>query len=173
MNATLMKRLILGVLLALTIWLVINAPEPEVVAAVKPVKATSKLKTVNQHHHDVSLFTESLPLRSELTDESYDIFADKQDKKVRPIATKPKPVKPLISKPRKPTAPKLPFEYIGMLQEGEDTKVFLMKQEALHIVKEGDKIDGKYQLKSVTNNELRFIYLPLNATQTLSIEKQS
>jgi len=172
MNATLVKRVILALLLVVTIGLVINAPEPEVIAAVKPAKARLDVKSVKKHDAENLLFTESLPMRVESTNESYDIFAYQTSKKERSIAL-PKPVKPISVKPRKPTAPRLPFEYIGMLQEGNDTKVFLMKDEALHIVTEGDKIEGRYQLKSVSNSELRFIYLPLNTTQTLSIEKQS
>jgi hypothetical protein len=172
MNPVLVKRAILGLLLLATIWLVINAPEPEVVAAVKPVKAISLSKLTVRNEAQTELFTQALPARDNSSSESYDIFAYQAEKKARPVIT-PKPVKPIITKPRKPTAPRLPFEYIGMLQQDQQTKVFLMKQQALYIVTEGDKIDGDYQLKSVTNDELRFIYLPLNATQTLSIETQS
>ena len=172
MNSVIVKRAILGLLLLVTLWLVINAPEPEVVAAVKPVKAVSSTKRAVDTKSETELFTKALPARDSSSSDSYDIFAYQAEKKARPVIA-PKPVKPITTKPRKPTAPRLPFEYIGMLQQGQQTKVFLMKQQALHIVTEGDKIDGDYQLKSVTNDELRFIYLPLNATQTLSIENQS
>ncbi len=170
MNANVIKRLSLAVLLFATIWLVVNAPEPETVAAVKPI--TSKAKRVMPRVESPTLFTEVLPQRTLSLEDTYDLFSDERPKR-KTIVRKITPIVPAVKKVEKPRAPALPFEYVGMLQEGNVAKVFLLKNQALHIVKEGEKIEGKYQLKSVSDSQLRFIYLPLNITQTLSIEKQS
>ena len=96
-----------------------------------------------------------------------DIFGTQKQqikRKVKPVITK---VRPII----KPTAPRLPFKYIGKLIENDVIKLFLMEGEALHIVSQGDKIGKNYRLKQVDEQQISLLYLPLNTTQTMSIGK--
>lgn len=72
-----------------------------------------------------------------------------------------------------PTAPALPFTYIGRYeQEGEDTLFYLVKGDRVYDIKVGDVIDGTYSVDSVSNGQLMFTYLPLNSSQGLRLGDQ-
>jgi len=171
-NNTSKRWLILGGLSALTFWLVWNAPEPEVnVVTVKPNTAKHSSRKVVMS--DVpQMETEStkkilLKQRESINGKSIDLFAihRKQQPKrnIKPI------IKPVANK--KPTAPPLPFTYIGKLMEGKEIKIFLMNGQALHIVSEGDKVGQDYQLTHVGDEQLSWLYLPLSIAQKMSIGK--
>ena len=168
MNNTMMKRMALAILLIVTVWLTINVPQPAVSATVKPVKA--KLRHDVYQTSQSSLFVESLPERSADTDTTYDLFNyDQAELKGSTIERAQQGVSD--SKLRKKNAPRLPFKYVGRLQEGNSTKIFLLEGQALHIVTKGQKITDNYQLKSISKSELHIVYLPLNIIQALSTEK--
>lgn len=68
-----------------------------------------------------------------------------------------------------PTAPALPFQFVGRLGERDDLQVFLQNGEKLYVVRQGDVIDATYRLDRVSANELDLVYLPLHQSQTLSV----
>jgi hypothetical protein len=68
-----------------------------------------------------------------------------------------------------PTAPALPFQFFGKLDDGERLRVFLLRGERIHTVSVGDVIDGTYRVERIDGGQMTLIYLPLNISQTLSV----
>ena len=73
--------------------------------------------------------------------------------------------------PPAPTAPPLPFTYIGKYQEADAAHgvVFLAKADRVYTVAEGDVIEGTYSVGKVSGGQIEFTYLPLNINQLLAI----
>jgi hypothetical protein len=63
----------------------------------------------------------------------------------------------------------LPFRYFGKWVDGEKTVVFLWQNNEGRSVSAGDTVDGTYQIESITEASVNFIYLPLGSKQTLPI----
>jgi hypothetical protein len=66
-----------------------------------------------------------------------------------------------------PSAPPVPFTYIGRLSEDNRTTVFLSAGERNLVVKPGDVVDNNYRVEEVTDNAVSLTYLPLNVKQTI------
>ncbi len=83
-----------------------------------------------------------------------------------PPAPPPPPPPPVV-----PTAPAMPFGFVGMLEQGGGKPAaFLSRGEALLVVSAGDTIDnGTYRVERLSPNEIVMTYLPLNIQQTLRV----
>ncbi len=69
-----------------------------------------------------------------------------------------------------PTAPPLPFVYIGKLaEEGQKVIIILSKQNRSYQVREGDVLDNIYRVDEVRPPVLTLTYLPLDVKQTIPI----
>jgi hypothetical protein len=80
----------------------------------------------------------------------------------------PLPVVPL--RIPEPTAPPLPYTFIGSYAPAGETPVFfLMQGGRVTDARVGDSLDGVYQFESATEAELVFLYLPLKIRQTLPL----
>lgn len=78
------------------------------------------------------------------------------------------PPAPKIQPP--PSAPPLPFVYIGKMKEdGEKVTVFLERQSRIYLVHEGDAIDSNYRVDKVAAPLMTLTYLPLDIKQTVQI----
>jgi hypothetical protein len=85
-----------------------------------------------------------------------------------PPAPPPTPVVAVKEAP--PSAPPLPFAYVGTLDRAKDKpQVFLANGDQLLIVSPGDVIDGRYRFESIAVTEAVFTYLPLNERQVMTI----
>jgi hypothetical protein len=71
--------------------------------------------------------------------------------------------------PPKPTAPPLPFQDLGKLNEDGETRVFLNHQGKYLIAKVGDVINGTYSVEEIGNGRMTFLYQPLKESQVLAI----
>lgn len=71
--------------------------------------------------------------------------------------------------PVKPTAPPLPFRFLGKLVEEGETRVFLAYQGRYLIVRGGDVINTTYLVEDIAGGRLRLRYQPLNEIQMLEI----
>ncbi len=101
---------------------------------------------------------------------SRDLFPAQQWTAPQPLATvteQPVNVAPLVT--AAPTAPLLPFQFVGRMGDRDDLQVFLQSGEKLYVVRQGDVIDDTYRLDRVSANELDLVYLPLHQSQTLSV----
>lgn len=76
--------------------------------------------------------------------------------------TKPPP-------PPAPSAPPMPFQFLGKLDDSEKLRVFLVRGERIYTVSAGDVIDGTYRVENISGTQMTLIYLPLNTAQTLSV----
>ena len=80
----------------------------------------------------------------------------------KPIQVKPAPLPP-------PSAPNVPFIYMGKLEdESSGTQVFLMLNNKVYSVSKGGLVDAMWRLDREDTQQLFFTYLPLNLPQTLS-----
>jgi hypothetical protein len=72
-------------------------------------------------------------------------------------------------KPEKPTAPALPFAYIGKVIEDGKLTVFLSRGGESYSVAPGDTIGPDYRVDAVSDAEIPFTYLPLKTKQKLPL----
>lgn len=74
-----------------------------------------------------------------------------------------------FTEPPAPTAPSLPFTYLGKMEE-EPGKwvVYLAEGEAVHPVRPGDVIEGAYRVEGIAGGQITLLYLPLSIRQTLA-----
>lgn len=72
--------------------------------------------------------------------------------------------------PPAPSAPPLPFTYIGKMQEGETgpVTIYLTQGEQAYSVRKGDVIDKTYRVESIDTAHIVLTYLPLAVKQTLT-----
>ncbi|MFJ7285326.1 hypothetical protein [Pseudomonas sp. NPDC099000] len=68
-----------------------------------------------------------------------------------------------------PSAPPMPFQFVGKLHDRSDLQVFLQNGEKIYVVRKGDVIDDTWRIEGISDVELSFVYLPLHLSQTLSV----
>lgn len=101
---------------------------------------------------------------------SRDLFPTQQWTKPQALATVTE--QPVVTAPAvaaAPTAPALPFQFIGRIGDRDDLQIFLQSGEKLYVVRQGDVIEDTYRLERVSASELHLVYLPLHQSQTLSV----
>jgi hypothetical protein len=80
------------------------------------------------------------------------------------------PPKPIVAAPAPPpTAPPLPFTYIGKRLEDGVWHVYVSRGDQTLIVREQQTIDGTYRIDAVKPPQMTLTYLPMDERQTLSI----
>lgn len=82
----------------------------------------------------------------------------------------PPPPVMVPSSPALSVAPPLPFQYLGKSKEADQWQVFLSRGEVTFIVKENDIVESVYQVQKISPPSMSLLYLPLNETQSLTIE---
>lgn len=90
-----------------------------------------------------------------------DIFA-------APVFKRPAPPPP-AEQIAAPTAPPLPFTYMGRILDNGVETVFLATPQNNYMVHSGDVVNNQYRIDSIDNGQMIFTYLPLTITQTLAI----
>jgi hypothetical protein len=92
---------------------------------------------------------------------------------LKPPPPPPTPALPVIAepspKPEPPSAPPLPFRYLGQLDARAGAVVFLLKGEDILMVRTGDSIENTYKVEAIAESAVEFIYLPLGTKQSLVI----
>lgn len=77
------------------------------------------------------------------------------------------PPAPSPEAPAKPTAPPLPFVYMGSIEDNGTVKVFLVQGQNVLEATPGSAFAGNYRLDAIGVAGLTITYLPLNMQQTL------
>ena len=72
--------------------------------------------------------------------------------------------------PVAPSAPPLPFVFMGRMTEEDRVSVFLVKDERAYIAAVGDVIEGTYRLEKIEPRQVTLLYLPLDMVQTLALK---
>jgi hypothetical protein len=94
-----------------------------------------------------------------LDDMKTDLFASKSWY----VPPPPPPPQP----PPKPTAPPLPFAYLGRMIDGGSTVVFVSSQDHNRILRVGDVVDRVWRVDAIEGSRMQFTYLPLNENKYL------
>lgn len=68
-----------------------------------------------------------------------------------------------------PTAPPLPFSYLGRMKKGERITLYLLRSQDMVIAEEDATLDGVYRVERISETTAHFVYLPLGTAQTLGI----
>jgi hypothetical protein len=69
-----------------------------------------------------------------------------------------------------PTAPPLPFRFLGAYSDGGGPTVyFVTRDDRVYDVKPGDTIDQTYSVDAIRDGNLVFTYKPLNVQQLLPL----
>jgi hypothetical protein len=68
-----------------------------------------------------------------------------------------------------PSAPPLPFKFLGKQKIGNEIKVFLAEGEKTLVVTEQTKIGTQYVVDSIAPPKMTLVFLPLNTKQEISI----
>lgn len=107
--------------------------------------------------------------RPETEDESGDDEAAAA--RIDPFRSKSWYIAPPPPPPPKPTAPPLPFRFLGRLVEDGETRIFLAQNNQNLSARVGDVINGTYSVEAIGDNGVQFIYLPLKETQVLPLTR--
>lgn len=103
--------------------------------------------------------------RANITASNRDLFASQ-------LPPPPPPAPVIIAPPpppEPPKAPPVPFQYLGMLEEGEQLHIYLSKGEMTYITHVGEKLDEVYLVKRLDKQGIRVVYLPLSEEQTIPL----
>lgn len=71
--------------------------------------------------------------------------------------------------PAKPSAPPLPFRYLGKVVDDGAARFFVARQDAYLTLREGDRIDDQYLFERAERSRLVFLYRPLQQQQFLAV----
>jgi hypothetical protein len=87
------------------------------------------------------------------------------------VAPPPPPPAPVVAAPPPvPTAPPLPFAYMGSYRtDGGKQVFFLTAGDRVFDVKVGDVLDSTYSVDGIQSGQLTLTYLPLKIQQTLAV----
>ncbi|HJV26888.1 MAG TPA: hypothetical protein VJ673_14465 [Aromatoleum sp.] len=70
--------------------------------------------------------------------------------------------------PPAPTAPPLPYRFVGAIEDAQGKAVFLLDGNQVRLVREGEKLGSQYRVERITSTNIEMTYLPLGLKQTLS-----
>jgi hypothetical protein len=101
---------------------------------------------------------ERLSERPRVGGEVADVFAARSWRKPEPAAA-----------PERPSAPPLPFTYLGRLHTTDSDTAFVALGERNLVVRSGDVIQDTYRVERVAGSAVTFRHLPTGAQQTLAI----
>jgi hypothetical protein len=87
------------------------------------------------------------------------------------VAPPPPPPAPVVVQaPPAPTAPPLPFAFMGSYRpEGATPIYFLTAGDRVYDVKIGDTLDNTYSVDGIKSGQLLFTYIPLKIQQSLAV----
>jgi hypothetical protein len=169
-NLTRRSKWLMGSATLVAAWIAFGPKDPD---AVEPARASAVNAPQTPHP---SAATTAVPLAQSLLQLAHRVadpaaagalFAS-HSWYVPPPPPPPAPVVTAPVVPPKPTAPPLPFSYMGSYTpSGSPAVFFLTSGEKVYDVHVGDTIDNTYSVDAFTNGQLVFTYKPLNQQQQL------
>lgn len=83
----------------------------------------------------------------------------------------PPPAPKIVQEAPRPTAPPLPFKFMGKMREEDGHEIVYLAHGSRAVsASRGDTIDGTYKVESIGAEQIVLIYLPLDIRQTLAAE---
>lgn len=166
MRATLRKFLLYGALAAtlVAVWWSSNLPQKdtEVTAPPPAVAAKSPKSTVRPEPSEPQTRpTERMSVAT------LDAFATRNWTPPAPPPSRLKFIPP--PPPPVPVAPPLPYRYLGKLQESGHLVVFLSNNAQPLLVRGGEVLDQQWRVDEITPRLVRFTFIPLAQSATLTI----
>jgi len=131
------------------------------IAEATPAPKTNDNASRAAHADDVDL---APPRREAGAGEPGNVFTSKSW-----YVAPPPPPPPPPAPPARPTAPPLPFTYLGRYRDEGKAVIFLVKDDRILTVREGDIIEGNYRVDGIKGSTLDLTYQPLDTKQTLNI----
>ena len=71
--------------------------------------------------------------------------------------------------PAAPLTPLVPFRYLGKIVDGEQTAVFLARNDEHFLAEPGATLAGQYRVENITPAAITLVYLPLGTRQSVPI----
>lgn len=71
--------------------------------------------------------------------------------------------------PAVPSAPPLPFRFIGRMNKAGKDYVYLAKGEEVVVAESGKMLEASYRVESITRASVQLVYVPLGTVQSLAI----
>lgn len=151
--------------IALTVWTLMQDDAADLGLVVKPSRTIVQGKQsakVTQKSSNRIVDWEKLKRREKVN--PIDLFSATDWSRKRKKLLKPK----VVGAPP-PSAPPVPFTYMGRMDDGPNGDVvYLADHEKSYSVAIGDKVGPFWRLDNAEGDQLLLTYLPLNLTQTLS-----
>lgn len=141
-----------------------DAPVEVVAATVKPAPAKPPL------HAEIAPETNDSLSRMSLDALEHDPFTTKSW-----FTPPPAPAPEVVKRPDvpvEPSAPPLPYTYLGQMEdEAGHVTVYLAQGSRAITAHAGDTLDGTYHLDGITESAVSLTYLPLKTKQMLQIAR--
>jgi hypothetical protein len=169
-------RVLLGVALAITGYVVLTPPDSATPAADVAKDATAGQTRVQRHadhsEHLAANALSRLAHRVAAATSAGELFAAHSWYTPQPPSP-PAPAAAIPAEqaaaPRAPIAPPLPFQFIGSFApDGEPTVFFLTRADRVYDVRVGDSLDDTYSVDGFNGSQLLLTYKPLNIQQQLA-----
>ncbi len=167
-NVTIKKWILLLALLAITLVLVWQAPQPQQDIAVVSAKQDRAVLARSDSLGQAQSTDEDIVLKQrQIVTEKVDLFNTPPTPKPVTVVAKPVQITPVQQQVI------IPFHYMGMLEQQHQITLFLLEGSELHLVKQGDTLNQQFQLQSIDleNGQLVWLYLPQNEIRKMSIRK--
>ena len=174
MNSKLRSRALIGIAVAITAYVALTPSEVQTVDA-----AANKATATNPHETRAVVTPMQSATRTLLhlahrvsgSGATGALFATQSWYVPPPPPSTPTVTVPVHSlTPPAPTAPPLPFSYIGTFTPDGATPVFfLMQGDRVYDVRIGETVDTVYSVDGLSNGQLQLTYKPLNIKQQLAV----
>ena len=169
------RWIFLGMLLVLSLLAAVyvandNESEAAVVPEMSRQNRPQRVQATDAMAHNVALPAETYP---DVIDRSFQRPAQQEVKDVFAPHSWYVPPAPIAVAASVPTAPPLPFVYLGKLLEDGKLTIFLARQDKNFTVREGDLIDDTYRVDAIKGTVMELTYIPLNIRQTLLIGEKN
>jgi hypothetical protein len=93
-----------------------------------------------------------------------------QNNPFAPRSFAPPPPPPQENAPQAaPSAPPLPFRYVGRITANGKTEVLVLRRDELISIAAGQNIDAEYRVDAITEERIAFTYLPLKKRQSIQL----
>jgi hypothetical protein len=170
MNLTARGKWLTGIAAGIAAWVLFGPKEPDAVeASAEPAKPT-----VHSKHAPASAHA-PLQVAGLVPGLAHRVADPTTAPSLFPVQTwfVPPPPPPVVQAapvaPPKPTAPPLPYQFMGSYKpDGQPMVIFLTNGDRVYDVHVGDTLDNTYSVDSFSNGRLVFTYKPLNEQQQLT-----